>query len=128
MNRLGSIARACEPWLWPLLLMAAIFALSAQRDLTTGLGALDLIARKIAHAFEFGLLFALWDRALRTALDPRRALPIAVAIALVYAGLDEWHQTFVSGRVGSPLDVAIDAIGIAVAVLLTNRLTTSRAR
>lgn len=128
MNRLGSIARAWEPWLWPLLMMAVIFVLSAQRDLTTGLGTLDLIARKIAHAVEFGLLFGLWDRALRTALDPRRALVIAVAIALVYAGLDEWHQTFVSGRVGSPLDVAIDAIGIAIAVLLVTRFTTSRAR
>ncbi len=128
MNRLGAIARAWEPWLWPLLLMALIFALSAQRDLTTGLGTLDLIARKIAHAVEFGLLLALWDRALRTVITRRRALIAAVTITLVYAGLDEYHQTFVSGRVGSPFDVAIDAVGIAIAVVLVTRLTTSRVR
>jgi len=128
MNRLGAIARASEPWLWPLLLMAVIFALSAQRDLTTGLGTLDLIARKIAHAVEFGLLLALWDRALQTVITRRGALIAAITITLVYAGLDEYHQTFVSGRVGSPLDVAIDAVGIAIAVVLVTRLTTSRVR
>ena len=30
---------------------------------------------------------------------------------------DEFHQTFVDGRVGSPVDVGIDATGIALAYL-----------
>ena len=94
----------------PLALMAVIFALSAQPDLNSGLGWIDLVARKAAHMAEFGLLWLLWHRALRWRLPW-----IAAAIAVVYAVSDEIHQHFVSGRVGSPLDVAIDAAGVALA-------------
>jgi len=41
----------------PILLMAVIFALSAQPDLNSGLGTLDLIGRKIIHAASYGLLW-----------------------------------------------------------------------
>jgi VanZ family protein len=58
----------------------------------------------------------LWQRALRTPA----AYP-AILIALAYAAFDEYHQTFVEGRHGSPVDVLIDAIGIALAVLLHAR-------
>ncbi len=95
----------------PLALMALIFVLSAQPDVDSGLGALDLILRKLAHMTEFGVLALLWWRALRTSSP----LP-AVGIALAYAATDELHQTFVSGRHGSPLDWAIDATGVALAV------------
>jgi hypothetical protein len=95
----------------PLALMAIIFAFSAQPDLSTGLGSWDLLVRKLAHMAEYGLLWWLWQRALG-----RPAA--AVAITLAYAAGDEWHQTFVDGRVGSPLDWAIDAAGIAIAVAI----------
>jgi VanZ family protein len=36
-------------------------------------------------------------------------------IAVVYAGLDEWHQSFVPLRNASPRDVAIDAFGAVLA-------------
>ena len=39
-------------------------------------------------------------------------------IAVIYAGSDELHQTFVGGRSGRPLDVLIDSIGIVLAVLI----------
>ena len=48
----------------PLLLMGLIFFLSAQPDLSTGLGTWDLILRKLAHMAEYGLLWLLWWRAL----------------------------------------------------------------
>src|SRR3954451_18226632 len=38
-----SIASRLDPWLPPFLMMAVIFALSAQPDLNSGLGAIDLI-------------------------------------------------------------------------------------
>jgi hypothetical protein len=47
----------------PLALMALIYFLSAQPDLSTGLGTWDLILRKIAHMVEYGLLWFLWWRA-----------------------------------------------------------------
>ncbi|MEA2468486.1 MAG: hypothetical protein QOJ57_2612, partial [Thermoleophilaceae bacterium] len=55
-----------EYWLPPVLLMAAIFALSAQPDLNSGLGTADMIGRKIVHLAEYALLCLLWVRALRT--------------------------------------------------------------
>lgn len=100
----------------PLALMAVIFVLSAQPDLSTGLGFWDLVLRKLAHMSVFGLLTLLWFRALGP--STARAVPVAVAISFLYAISDEYHQTFVSGRSGSPIDVGIDAIGIAVATLL----------
>ena len=100
----------------PLLLMAVIFFLSAQPNLTSGLGTLDTVLRKLAHMAEFGLLWFLWWRALGYA-DPRPA----IVIALAYAVSDEVHQSFVAGRVGSPVDVAIDAAGIGLAGLIASR-------
>ncbi len=96
----------------PLALMALIFALSAQPDLGTGLGVWDTALRKLAHMAEFGLLWLLWHRALGW-----RAPLAAAAIAVGYAITDELHQTTVPGRVGSPVDVLIDATGVALAWL-----------
>jgi VanZ family protein len=49
------------------------------------------------------------------------ALGAAFTLSLVYAGTDEYHQTFVAGRTGSPIDVAIDGLGAAVAVAILRR-------
>jgi VanZ family protein len=38
------------------------------------------------------------------------------------AMLDEYHQTFVYGRSGSPRDVLIDSIGILIGVIVTRIL------
>jgi hypothetical protein len=100
----------------PVALMALIFLFSAQPDLSTGLGFWDTLLRKLAHISLFGALTLLWLRALGQ--FTARALLGAVAISLLYAISDEYHQTFVSGRSGSPLDVCIDAIGIGAATLL----------
>ena len=97
----------------PLALMGVIFFFSAQPDLGTGLGTWDLILRKAAHMAEYGLLWFLWYRA----LELRSPWP-AIAITVAYAATDELHQTFVEGRHGTPVDVLIDSVGIAIAVLL----------
>jgi VanZ family protein len=99
----------------PLALMAVIFFFSAQPDLNSGLGVWDTIGRKLIHAATYGTLWFLWWRAL-----DRRALP-AVAITLVYAISDEYHQTFIHGRHGSPLDVAVDMAGVMIAYGLATR-------
>jgi VanZ family protein len=102
--------------LWaPVVLWAAvIFAFSAVPDLGTGLGTWDLLLRKLAHACEFAVLGGLLLRALR---DERAALAAGIA----YAISDELHQHFVPGRIGSPVDVLIDSVGVAVGVLLWRR-------
>ena len=108
-------------WVPPLALMALIFTLSAQPDLSSGLGTLDLILRKLAHMAEYGLLLFLLWRPLRELLAERAAVGAAFAIALLYAASDEWHQSFVEGRHGTPVDVGIDAVGMAIASFLILR-------
>lgn len=104
---------AAARFLPPLALMALIFYASAQPDLNSGLGLIDLIGRKLIHATEYGLLFWLWLRAFRF-----RSPLAAALIALAYAATDEWHQTFVDGRSGTPRDWLIDAAGVALAWIL----------
>jgi VanZ family protein len=110
---------ALRLWVPVVLWAAVIFSFSAVPDLGTGLGTWDLVLRKIAHACEFAVLGALLLRALR---DERTAFAAGVA----YAISDEVHQLFVPGRVGSPLDVAIDSAGVAVGVLLWRRYSEAR--
>ena len=98
----------------PLLLMGVIFAFSAQPDLNTGFGNWDTILRKCAHMTEYGLLWFLWWRALG-----HRGW--AAVIAIGYAATDEIHQHFVEGRHGTPVDVLIDSVGVAIAWIATRR-------
>ncbi len=100
----------------PLLLMGLIFLLSAQPDLNSGLGTWDTVLRKLAHMTEYGLLWFLWWRA----LGYGNPLP-AIAITLVWAASDEYHQSFVEGRHGTPWDVAIDAVGVGLGLLVARR-------
>ena len=110
----------------PLLLMGVIFYFSAQSS--SGDHAWwDVILRKLGHVTGYALLTALWWWALRGVTG--RPLLIAVCIAFAYACTDEFHQTFVSGRTGTPVDVAIDSVGMAIAALLINlRRKTSGSR
>ena len=105
---------AAARWAPPVALMALIFFLSAQPDLNSGLGGWDTILRKGAHMTEFGLLWWLWRRALGHG-------GAAAVITLAYAATDELHQTFVTGRHGSPVDWLIDAAGVAIAVVLSSK-------
>ncbi|HYP47981.1 MAG TPA: VanZ family protein [Thermoleophilaceae bacterium] len=112
-----SALRKLDPWLPPLLMMAVIFFFSAQPSLDSGLGLVDLVGRKLVHFAEYALLCVLLWRALRRLTNGRRAVLIAFAISSVYAASDEYHQTFVEGRSGRPLDWVIDSAGAGAAAL-----------
>jgi VanZ family protein len=94
-------------WLPVVVWAAVIFAFSSVPSLGTGLGTWDTILRKCAHMAEFAILAILIARACGS-------VAWAFAGAVAYAATDEIHQLFVRGRHGSPVDVAIDAVGIAV--------------
>ena len=108
-----SLARA---WLPVVAWAAVIFAFSSVPHLGTGLGTWDLVLRKIAHTTEYAILGALLVRAAGRAW-------LAFALGVLYAASDEIHQSFVSGRHGSPIDVAIDAVGVALGVVLWHRIS-----
>src|SRR3954451_23845126 len=116
-----TLLRRLDPWGPPLVLMALIFLFSAQPSLNSGLGLADTIGRKLVHFAEYGLLAFLWARALRTRMEARRGALLALLVASLYAPTDEYHQTFVKGRVGHPLDWAIDTAGAAAGTLPVRR-------
>ncbi len=103
----------------PLVLMGLIFYLSAQ-PAEGHHPWWEIIFRKLGHVTGYALLTGLWVWALQGMV--RRPVLIAGCISLAYACTDEFHQTFVSGRTGTPVDVAVDAIGIALAAYLATRL------
>ena len=121
-----SPARIAALVLPPLAMMALIFVLSGQPSDNVDRAWWDVLLRKLAHVTEYAVLTALWWRALRS-LGVRRPILVAIAISVGYAATDEYHQTFIEGRHGSPLDVAIDASGILIAYGLATRRRGTRA-
>jgi len=108
------VAARLTAWLPVALWAAVIFTLSSIPSLDSGLGTWDMVLRNLAHLAEYGVLGALLYRALRRE-------PVAIALGSLYAVTDEVHQTFVSGRQGSPLDWLIDTVGVVAGVLLLSR-------
>jgi VanZ family protein len=109
--------------LWgPVIAWAAvIFGLSSIPSLSSGLGTWDEVLRKGAHITEYAILGALLLRALG------RPLP-ALAVGIAYAATDEVHQHFVHGRHSSPFDVAFDACGLALGLLVALSVQSHRGR
>ena len=108
-------SRVFTVWLPVLAWAAVIFALSSVPHLSTGLGVWDTILRKAAHVTEYAVFGLLLYRAFE------REAP-ALAAGIAYAATDELHQHFVHGRHAAPVDVAIDAIGVAFGMLVWLRL------
>lgn len=111
----------------PLALMGVIFWFSSQPAAAHHAWWV-IVGRKLGHVTGYALLTGLWAWALWGAA--RRPLLWAVLISLAYACTDEFHQTFVRGRHGSPIDVGIDAVGALIGLTLLrsrlNRWSTER--
>ena len=101
-------------WLPVVLWAAVIFALSSIPHLSSGLGTWDYVLRKGAHMTEYAILAVLLVRAIE------REVP-AFVLGVISAASDEFHQSFVRGRHGTPVDVAIDAVGLALGLLAWRR-------
>lgn len=76
--------------------------------------------RKLGHITEYFILavsiaFPLYVYRVRGI----RLILFAGAFCVGFAGLDEYHQSFVAGRGPSSRDVAIDSIGIFSGIILT---------
>jgi VanZ family protein len=106
------VQRLLNLWAPVILWCALIFYLSSIPDLSSGLE-YDYPLRKLAHMAEYAILLLL----ARRPLGDRAGL----AFAILYAATDEWHQSFVPGRMGAFTDVLIDAAGAALALTLARR-------
>ena len=109
-------SRALRLWAPVVVWAGVIFALSSIPSLSTGLGVWDTVLRKCTHAAEYAILGALLYRALGTAVP-------SLLAGVDYAATDEVHQHFVRGRHASPVDVAVDALGLVVGIVALVRWT-----
>jgi VanZ family protein len=107
-------------WLAVAGWMALIFFLSSQSRLPSPEDPLvDLLFKKTAHFTAYAILALLIWRA----LPPGRWVwAVAWLVTVLYAGSDEWHQSFVPGRHPSPWDVLIDASGALAGLLVLWRV------
>jgi VanZ family protein len=108
------MTRFIKNWLPVILWAGLIFYLSAQPSLKSGMPwPYDFILRKGAHIVEYSILFFLLINVFGNYQLPiKKALFWAFCLTILYAISDEFHQLFVSGRVGAPSDVAIDSFGV----------------
>jgi len=112
--RFGALAAWC----------GVVWFLSAQSDPGARVGFRLDLPDWAEHGIEYAVGGLLARNALAPVL-PRRATVVAFVLCLLWALLDEWHQSFVPGRDPSMRDVLADAVGtsvgIAVHALLTRR-------
>jgi len=95
------------------------------------LNAIQLGVRKLGHLTEYAILAMLLWRALRGGIRWQMKMSILFLVAAlgsaIFAASDEFHQSFVPSRTGSPNDVMIDICG-ALAGLAICWMFASRRR
>jgi VanZ family protein len=79
---------------------------------------LEFFFRKSAHVTEYAILTVLWFSNIHFTRLKRLNYFISPLIVILYAASDEWHQTFIAGRTGHAIDVAVDSIGILMILFL----------
>ena len=88
------------------------------------LATIHFITRKLAHFTEYAILGFLAARAFRTSPHPvisRHWFLISAALIIVYALIDEYHQSFVPTRTGTVYDSLIDMAGGLTALILVRK-------
>ena len=88
------------------------------------LAVIHFITRKIAHFTEYAILGFLAARPFRTSPRPaisQRWFLICATLVVVYALIDEYHQSFVPSRTASIFDSMIDMAGGLTALLIVRR-------
>lgn len=89
---------------------------------------IQFLVRKSAHLIVYAALSALWFRARR---GPRsgwqlRWAVLALLVSMLVALADEFHQSFVPSRTGTPWDVLLDSFGaflVQAAIAVSARRT-----
>ena len=101
---------------------ATVRHLAVQRNL-------NLTDYETEYEPEYGILWGLSFRAMKktSKISFKHAGWLAIAIVVLYAMSDEWHQTFTPSREGTIRDVIIDTLGASIifgmVVLMRKKLT-----
>jgi len=115
MPSLIMVLSLLSSWFPVIVWAGLIYYLSSLPSLDTGWGTWDLVLRKLAHVFEYGVLTAFLIRAFKrswTQMKGWKLIGVCALISILYAASDEFHQGFVPGRGPSGFDVFIDSWGV----------------
>ena len=128
-NNLTQILYHINALLPPFFWAGFIFFLSAQSTLPApSLALLNKIFTQSAHIFVYAVLhFLLWraQRMLAPA-STKQKFWLPLALAFLYALLDEYHQSFTPNRDPSLTDILCDSIGITLSQLNISHYLTYR--
>jgi len=107
----------------PLTLMLAILVVSSipgtETDAPSLLQRLSPTWQNLLHIPAYAALTLSWFWALTPLINSvRRSASVSVSITVLFALLDEYNQSTVPGRTDSLLDVALDAVGVVLALLI----------
>jgi VanZ family protein len=149
---MSNSVRGAKFWIsawWPVALSAAVVALSSSpqfgSDHTSGplrwlwqsvfgpvpdarWDVIHVCIRKTGHFTGYGLIGLAWLRAWRMtlpALSYVKDAMLALLGAALLASCDEFHQTFLPNRTGSPWDVLLDCCGSLAMCLLVYFFSTA---
>ncbi len=111
MTQSGPNPRPRWQWLWPVALASLIVLASSRSDVA---GPHIPHFDKVFHFSAYGLLATLICRL----GHGWRAAAWALLLTSAFGATDEWHQSFVPGRMSETADWIADTLGATVAVVL----------
>lgn len=112
-------------WGLSFIIMALIFGFSSIPSTEMpDFGLIDYLVKKGGHALGYGLLALSYLRGLNSEIGRAGSgwYTVAWLMATLYSVTDEFHQAFVPGRHPNAMDVMIDSLGAAVALVLAIRI------
>jgi len=104
-----------------LTLMVMIYWLSStpSSDLPN-FGGWDLFVKKMSHITAYTLLGISYLRMFQS--SERKFAWLALGLAILYAASDEVHQSYVSGRNATGVDVLIDMVGAVFGIYFATQV------
>ncbi|MEY3470978.1 MAG: hypothetical protein RLZZ223_328 [Candidatus Parcubacteria bacterium] len=109
-----------------IIILGVIWYLSDQPGLKSDYTPIqDFFLRKGAHIVEYLILYLalFWGfiqkKFSKLSINEFNYINVQVFIvSFIATVLDEWHQTWIPGREGKPLDIAFDSIGFLLAYII----------
>jgi len=125
MKKSPTIAQLLNAYAPPMIWAGLIFFLSNQSTLPSATyPLLDYIFKQGAHVFVYAILHFLIWRAIKITTSSThnqiRLLLLPIFLTFIYALTDEFHQSFISGREASVIDIGFDSVGIIISYYLTH--------
>jgi VanZ family protein len=109
-----------------IIIFGVIWYLSDQPGLKSNYTPIqDFFLRKGAHILEYFLLYIalFWGfiekKISKLSINEFNYINVKTfTVGFIATVLDEWHQTWILGREGKPLDIAFDCIGFVIAYII----------